>query len=744
MKTSKAFPMKKHLLKLYQSLSSREIMKHLPINPKIVLTISLLFFFWLTLSHAWICDDFLITVRSILNFIHGFGPVYNINERVQSYTHPLWFFILSGVMAVTKEIFYSIVLTSVLFSFLAVLLMSKAHGFEKNPFSFIAFVLFITFSSAFMDYTSSGLENPLGYLLFSGLVWCFYKNHYFYLPLLAALLFLTRYDYLFIFLPFLIFYLIQPKQWKGKLLSFSISGFIVLSWLVFSLYYYGSLFPNTYYAKTIGYDIVTTIENSIMYYKATWNYDFLTLLPILFCFIFIRSQLLNKKDKFLVFSVLPYLLYIFWIGGDFMMGRFLGTPFLVVTPVFIKICFSKSLLKSFINLNKPLKIVCLLILFLSLFFVDYKRLPIVEKFKRPDFLVYTVLNFRVVDEIVVFQDSNFLFPKPNARVQQINEAYNQWKTRKEFKAMEFCGYAGAAGLLLGKEGFLVDYCGLSDPLLSRLKLPQNNYVPALGFKPGHLKRHSPLGYMSTIMTKGKSNFICDKDLKEYWEIVKNRTRRPPSFTNLWSHLKSSLQKESLVFPDFKETLKNDPDCKKKLQGLYLQKLDREDLDKKRMKDALGSRRWSILARVDHKNHTSFGMQRLFLSDHVILDLSARINWGSTQARCFEIILDGWNDFYLKFMKDERIHEEVHLNPKKRSSMIKKSTRDNYSKGWHWNVYRFCLTEPLNTDHLVIDLNCEISSERFCYIHSLSEMASLEARQNSLPDSHMEPNNRQSK
>ena len=541
----------------------------------------------------------------------------------------------------------------------------------------------------------------------------------------------------------MIFYLIQSKQWKEKILSFSISGFIVLSWLVFSLYYYGSLFPNTYYAKTIGYDLATTIENSIMYYKATWNYDFLTFLPILFCLCLIKHKSMGSKDRWLVLSPLSYMIYTFWVGGDFMMGRFLGIPFLLVAPVFIKICLSKPLLKPFINLNKPLKILCLLILLHPHLFIDYRRLPIVEMFLKADFLAYNILKFRVVDEREAFYDSNLLFPKPNARVQQINGAYNQWKTKKEFKAMEFCGYAGAAGLLLGKEGFLVDYCGLSDPFLSRLKLPQTTYVPTLGFKPGHLKRHSPLGYMSTIMTKGKINFICDKDLKEYWEIVKNRTRRPPSFMNLWSHLKSSLQTESLAFPDFKETLKNHPDCKKKLQDLYFQKLDREDLDKKRMEGALGFRRWSILARVNYKDYASFGKLKLFISDHVILDLSARINWGSTRAQCFEIILDGWNDFYLKFMKDERIHEEVHLTSKKRSSIIKDSTWDNHSEGWHWNVYRFCLKKPLNTDDLVIDLNCEISSERFCYIHSLSEMDSLEARQNTLPNSHMGSNDRQS-
>ena len=46
---------------------------------------------------AWLSDDAYITLRSVENFTHGYGAVYNVGERVQSFTHPLWMLLLSGV-----------------------------------------------------------------------------------------------------------------------------------------------------------------------------------------------------------------------------------------------------------------------------------------------------------------------------------------------------------------------------------------------------------------------------------------------------------------------------------------------------------------------------------------------------------------------------------------------------------------------------------------------------------------------
>ncbi len=40
-------------------------------------------------------DDAYITLRTVDNFINGYGLTWNISERVQAYTHPLWMFLLS-------------------------------------------------------------------------------------------------------------------------------------------------------------------------------------------------------------------------------------------------------------------------------------------------------------------------------------------------------------------------------------------------------------------------------------------------------------------------------------------------------------------------------------------------------------------------------------------------------------------------------------------------------------------------
>ena len=39
---------------------------------------------------AWMCDDAYISFRSADNLIHGFGLTWNIDERVQVFTNPLW------------------------------------------------------------------------------------------------------------------------------------------------------------------------------------------------------------------------------------------------------------------------------------------------------------------------------------------------------------------------------------------------------------------------------------------------------------------------------------------------------------------------------------------------------------------------------------------------------------------------------------------------------------------------------
>jgi len=65
---------------------------------------------------AWMCDDAYITLRTIDNFVQGYGLVWNVGERVQVYTHPLWMFLISAFYALTREPYYTTLVISMLLS----------------------------------------------------------------------------------------------------------------------------------------------------------------------------------------------------------------------------------------------------------------------------------------------------------------------------------------------------------------------------------------------------------------------------------------------------------------------------------------------------------------------------------------------------------------------------------------------------------------------------------------------------
>ncbi|MBN1250426.1 MAG: hypothetical protein JXC32_22370, partial [Anaerolineae bacterium] len=84
--------------------------------PWLLVTVLLLGFGALVVRNAWLSDDAYITFRTVDNFVHGYGLTWNVAERVQVYTHPLWMFLLSGVYAITREITITSQVVSILVS----------------------------------------------------------------------------------------------------------------------------------------------------------------------------------------------------------------------------------------------------------------------------------------------------------------------------------------------------------------------------------------------------------------------------------------------------------------------------------------------------------------------------------------------------------------------------------------------------------------------------------------------------
>ena len=125
---------------------------------------------------AWVGDDAQITFRQVWNFIHGDGMTFNHGERVQAFTHPAWFFLLSGAVAVTGELHATTLALSIALSMAAVVLLLAAErralmASVGGKMPLLTPVLLLLFSSVFLDYTTSGLESPLSYFLIAALLW---------------------------------------------------------------------------------------------------------------------------------------------------------------------------------------------------------------------------------------------------------------------------------------------------------------------------------------------------------------------------------------------------------------------------------------------------------------------------------------------------------------------------------------------------------------------------------------------
>ena len=59
-------------------------------NPRTHLTLAMAAALAVLLLNAWVAEDAFFTYRVVDNFVDGFGLRWNVDGRVQVYTHPLW------------------------------------------------------------------------------------------------------------------------------------------------------------------------------------------------------------------------------------------------------------------------------------------------------------------------------------------------------------------------------------------------------------------------------------------------------------------------------------------------------------------------------------------------------------------------------------------------------------------------------------------------------------------------------
>ncbi len=104
----------------------------------IVTVFFIAFFAVIVLRSAWLSDDAYITFRTVDNFINGYGLRWNIAERVQSYTNPLWMFCVSLMYYFSREVYYSVLLFSLAVSLTTIALLGfhiAKRGYRRKNYN---------------------------------------------------------------------------------------------------------------------------------------------------------------------------------------------------------------------------------------------------------------------------------------------------------------------------------------------------------------------------------------------------------------------------------------------------------------------------------------------------------------------------------------------------------------------------------------------------------------------------------
>jgi arabinofuranosyltransferase len=247
-------------------------------------------------SRLWAAEDAYITFRYIDNFLHGYGLVYNIGDHVEGFTHPLWLFLVTIPAALGISIRASALLLSLGLTVASLILLTfHSKDSKGNAVALpLALVLLLT-HTGFRDFSVSGLEFPLVCLLLVWFYQSYQKHDLLGKPLLhgilLALLYLTRPELILLILSFYTIlawqltrlYALKLREpihqiWRNILLlslplTLLAGGYHVFRWL-----YYGSFFPNTYYAKD---GLGAYWGQGIGYFLHFWLYSPILLLALI-------------------------------------------------------------------------------------------------------------------------------------------------------------------------------------------------------------------------------------------------------------------------------------------------------------------------------------------------------------------------------------------------------------------------------------------------------------------------------
>lgn len=474
--------------------------------------------FVLILTNGWMSDDSYITFRSVEQLFAGNGPRWNPHERVQVFTHPLWF----GGLCLLRLLMTDACLIAVTLSLLcsvATAVILKRIAISSTIWTVAIGIL--ASSKAVIDFSTSGLENPMTHLLCAGFVLTL-MNFVHALPgerhrqlvrlsWVLALASTLRLDLVTLLgIPYL--WALGTQVWQdggmraGLLRRILMAACLPLLWTIFSLVYYGFPVPNTAYAK-LGSGIPTAelVPHGVAYLLNSVRLDPITLFTVILS---IGICIASRCGAYLAaaFGMVVNLAYVIRVGGDFMSGRFLTAVMVTAVALLVSRRWSRSL---------TVTVFCALIAYNII-------APCVPWRTDAGYIDKEIDKSGVADEKgYYFQHSSlwqYVASKsegtPFPKIIWVRDAIDFGKSNYIATVMPAIGIFGYYVRL---DQIVIDPMALSDPLLARM--------PVTGrWRIGHMLRELPLGYTESIANN--SNQIVDPELHRLYDQLILITRGP--------------------------------------------------------------------------------------------------------------------------------------------------------------------------------------------------------------------------
>lgn len=301
-------------------------------------------------------DDGFINLRVVSNVVRGNGPVFNVGERIEASTSPLWVYFLSlGDIVAPVRLEWIAVMLGIALTLAGVtfaILGARALMPDRGPHELLAPVgaVVLIAVAPVWTFASSGLENGLVFAWLGACLWALATSSRQERPLRAGFAVLLGLGplirpelalYSGLFLLVVLSWRRNEDTWRdrARLLAWAVA--LPVAYQIFRMGYYGSLVPNPALAK----------EASRARWGQGWDYlrravdPYVLWLPLVVLLVgaylpFVRDMRSRGRTRPLLIAGafvaggLLQAVYTVRVGGDFMPARLLlPTLFALVAPV---------------------------------------------------------------------------------------------------------------------------------------------------------------------------------------------------------------------------------------------------------------------------------------------------------------------------------------------------------------------------------------------------------------------------